>query len=98
MTQTQLLKKLRRTHWRALERLIKQAYQDGIEAGLARARGQSRRGRTIRNDASVSGLMRAIERHFGLKRYGFDVRVVHAGSGRRVPASDLLRKYRLRDD
>jgi hypothetical protein len=98
MTQTQLLKKLRRTHWRALERLMKQAYQDGIEGGLARARGQSRRGRTIRDDASVSGLMSAIERHFGLKRYGFEVRVVHAGSGRRVPAGDLLRKYRLRDD
>lgn len=95
MTQTQLLKKLKRAHWRALERLIKQAYQDGVEAGLARARGQSRRGRTIRNDASVTGLTRAIETHFGLDRYGFEVRVVHAGSGRRVPAGDLLRKYRV---
>jgi hypothetical protein len=98
MTQTQLLKKLTRTHWRALESLVRQAYQDGVEAGLARARGQSRRGRTIRNDASVSGLTSAIEAHFGLDRYGFEVRVVHAGSGRRVPASDLLRKYRLRAD
>jgi hypothetical protein len=98
MTQTQLLKKLTRTHWRALESLVRQAYQDGVEAGLARARGQSRRGRTIRNDASVSGLTSAIEAHFGLDRYGFEVRVVHAGSGRRVPGSDLLRKYRLRAD
>jgi hypothetical protein len=40
-------------------------------------------------------LVRRIERHFGLDRYGFEVRVVHAGSGRRVPGADLLRKYRV---
>ena len=93
MTQAQSLKKLRRAHWRGFEQLLKQAYRDGYEAGLARAHGQSRRGRTIRADATVEGLVRAIERHFGLERYGFEVRVVHASSGRRVPSSDLIRKH-----
>lgn len=95
MTQAQVLKKLKRTHWRAMEQLLKRAYQEGFEAGLARAHGLGRRGRTIRGDATVEGLVRRIERHFGLDRYGFDVRVVHAGSGRRVPAADQLRKYSL---
>lgn len=93
MTQSDVLKKLKRSHWRALERLIKQSYQEGIEAGLARAHGLGRRGRTIRGDATVEGLVRRIERHFGLERYGFEVRVVHARSGKRVPATDQLRKY-----
>src|SRR5207244_3179446 len=66
-----------------------------FDAGITRAHGQGRRGRTIREDATVAGLMRRIERHFGLDRYGFEVRIVHAGSGRRVPAADLLRKYRV---
>ena len=39
----------------------------------------------------MNGLMRRIERHFGLDGYGFEVRIVHAGSGRRVAAGDLLR-------
>jgi hypothetical protein len=93
MTQSQTLRKLKLRHWRGLERMIKQAYQDGVEAGTTRARGQGRRGRTIRADATVDGLLRRIERHFGLERFGFEVRVVHAGSGRRVPATDLLSKY-----
>ncbi len=95
MTQVQSLRALRRAHWRGMQRLLKRAYQDGIEAGLARAHGQGRRGRTIRADATVAGLIRLVERHFGLDRYGFEVRVVHTGSGRRVPARDLLAKYRL---
>jgi hypothetical protein len=73
------------------------AYQDGFDAGLARAHGGGRRGRTIRADATVDGLVRRIERHFGLDRYGFEVRVVHSGSGRRVPARDLLLKYRIEE-
>jgi hypothetical protein len=93
MTQNAVLRKLRRTHWRSLQRLLKEAYQEGYEAGLSRAHGQSRRGRTIRADATVAGLVRLIEQHFGLGRYGFEVRVVHAGSGRRVPAGDEIRKY-----
>jgi hypothetical protein len=93
MTQSNVLKKLKRSHWRTLERLLKQAYQDGLEAGVARAHGLGRRGRNIRGDATVEGLVRRIERHFGLDRYGFDVRVVHARSGKRVPATDQLRKY-----
>jgi len=93
MTQAQSLKKLRRAHWRSFEQLLKQAYRGGYEAGLARAHGQSRRGRTIRADATVEGLVRAIERHFGLERYGFEVRVVHASSGRRVPSSDPIGKH-----
>lgn len=93
MTQTQVLRKLQRTHWRSLERLAKKAYQAGFEAGLARARGQSRRGRTIRADATVEGLLRRIDRHFGLDRYGFEVRVVHPGSGRRVPSRDHLANH-----
>jgi hypothetical protein len=95
MTQAQVLRRLRRAHWRTLERLVREAYQEGFDAGLTRAHGQGRRGRTIRGDAKVQGLVDRIERHFGLDRYGFEVRVVHAGSGRRVPASDELRKYRV---
>ncbi len=97
MTQTQLLKKLQRAHWRALGRLYKRAYQEGREAGLQLAHGQGRRGRTIREDAKVEGLIRRIQDHFGLDRYGFEVRIVHASSGRRVPATDLLRKYRVEE-
>src|SRR5437867_3292161 len=94
MTQSKTLKTLKRTQWRALERVVRRAYREGFEAGLARAHGLGRRGRTIRADATVEGLVRRIERHFGLDRYGFEVRVVHASSGRRVPSGDLLRKYR----
>ena len=97
MTQDQALKKLKRSHWRTLEQLLKRAYQAGVEDGLSRAHGQGRRGRTIREDATVEGLLRLIESHFGLERYGFEVRVVHRGSPRRVPASDLLRKYRVEE-
>jgi hypothetical protein len=97
MTQAQLLKKIHRAHWRALQKLVKRAYRDGVEAGLARAHGQGRRGRTIRGDATVEGLVRRIERHFGLDRYGFEVLVVHQGSKKRVPARDLLRRYRVED-
>ncbi len=93
MAQTQALKRLRRAHWMGLEKLLKQAYQEGIEAGLARAHGQSRRARPIRDDATADGLIRQIETHFGLDRFAFEVRVVHPGSGRRVPAGDLLRRY-----
>jgi hypothetical protein len=93
MTQTQLLKRIQRANWRSLQRLVKQAYQEGFNAGVARAHGAGRRGRTIRADARVEGLVRRIERHFGLGRYAFQVRVVHAASGRRIPARDLLVKY-----
>lgn len=93
MTQTQSLRRLKRIHWRTLDRLVKHAYHDGFEAGLARAHGAGRRGRTIRADATVEGLLRRIEEHFGLKRYDFEVRVVHAGSGRRIPARDQLLKH-----
>jgi hypothetical protein len=41
--------------------------------------------------------VRRIERHFGLDRYAFEVRVVHAASGRRIPARDLLAKYITED-
>lgn len=95
MTQTQLLRKLQRAHWRTLKAHLKRSYQEGYEAGLARAHGMGRRGRTIRGDATVNGLVRLIERHFGLRRYGFQVRVVHASSGRRVSGTDLLQKYRV---
>lgn len=98
MTQTQMLKKLQRSHWRALNGHLKRAYQEGVEAGLARAHGQGRRGRTIRGDCTVNGLVRLIERHFGLRRYGFEVRVVHAVSGRRVAGADLLLKYRVEEN
>jgi hypothetical protein len=93
MTQAQVMKKIRRSHWRTLERMMKEAYREGFEAGLARAHGLGRRGRTIRGDATVNGLVERVERHFGLDRYGFEVRVVHAGSKRRVPGTDQLRKH-----
>ena len=97
MNQTQVMKRVRRAQWRGLERMVRQAYQEGYEAGLARAHGQGRRGRTIRADATVEGLVRRIERHFGLGRYGFEVRVVHQGSKKRVAARDLLRKYKVEE-
>lgn len=97
MTQTQLLKKIQRAHWRSLQKSVRSAYREGFNAGLVRAHGAGRRGRTIRADARIEGLLRRIQRHFGLDRYGFEVRVVHAGSGRRIPARDLLVKY-LTDD
>jgi len=97
MTQARTLARLRRRHWRSMEKLVRTAYQEGLEAGLARAHGQRRRGRTIRADATVGGLVKLIERHFGLDRYGFQVRVVHGASGRRVPAANLLRTYRVED-
>ena len=97
MTQAQALKRLRRSHWIGLEELLREAYQDGVEAGLARAHGQRRRARPIRDDATASGLIRQIERHFGLDRFAFEVRVVHRSSGRRVPGSDLLRRYLTAD-
>lgn len=97
MTQSEMLRRLRRSHWRSLERALREAYQRGYDAGLSRAHGQGRRGRTIRGDATVEGLVRQIERHFGLGRFGFEVRIVHAGSGRRVPASDQLRRYHVEE-
>jgi len=93
MTQTRTLNKLRRSFWGSLERYLKRSYQEGYEAGLARAHGQARRGRPIRGDATVDGLIRQIEDHFGLDRFAFEVRVVHASSGRRVPGGDELRRY-----
>ena len=97
MTQAQVLRKLQRRHWRSLRELVREAYQEGRRAGLVRAHGQGRRGRTIRADATVEGLRERIERHFGLGRYGFEVRVVHAGSGKRVPARDLIARYRVEE-
>ncbi len=97
MTQTQTLKRLRQSHWTGLQELLKQAYQEGVEAGRARAHGQGRRARPIRDDATANGLIRQIESHFGLDRFAFEVRVVHRGSGRRVPGGDLLHRY-LTDD
>ena len=95
MTQAQVLRRIRRAHWRTLERLIREAYQEGVEVGRARAHGQGRRGRTIRADATIEGLVERIESHFGLNRYGFEVRIVHMNSGRRVPNGDQIRRYRL---
>jgi len=95
MTQRQTLQRLKRTQWRTVEGMLRQAYRAGFDAGLARAHGQGRRGRTVRGDATVQGLIDLIERHFGLERYGFEIRAVHAGSGRRVPAADRLDRYRL---
>lgn len=97
MTQKQVLVRVRRAHWRSLERLVRRAYQEGYEAGLQRAHGQRRRGRTIRADATVEGLLGLVERHFGLDRYGFELRIVHAGSRKHVPMGDQLLKYRLDD-
>ena len=97
MTQSEVLKRLKQTHWRGLERLLKRAYQEGLETGRARAHGLGRRGRTIRGDATVEGLVQQIESHFGLDRYGFEVRVVHKGSGRRVPSGDQIRKYAIEE-
>jgi hypothetical protein len=97
MTQKQALVRVRRAHWRSLERLVRRAYQEGYEAGLQHAHGQRRRGRTIRADATVEGLLRLIERHFGLDRYGFELRIVHAGSRKHVPLGDQLLKFRLED-
>ncbi len=93
MTQSQVLKRIQRSHWRVLERHVKRAYQEGVDAGLARAHGAGRRGRTVRGDATIEGLIRLIEDHFGLGRYAFEVRIVHPRSGRRIPSRDLLRDH-----
>jgi len=95
MNLTQALKRARRVQWRSLEGLVRQAFDEGYAAGEARAHGAGRRGRTVRADATVAGLVQLIERHFGLDRYGFEVRIVHGSSGRRVPAGDVLAKYRV---
>jgi hypothetical protein len=97
MNQTQTLRTLQRQQWRALERLMRRSYREGFQAGLARAHGQGRRGRTVRADATVAGLTRLIERHFGLDRYGFEVRIVHAASKKRVALRDQIAKYRLEE-
>src|ERR1043165_9037185 len=97
MTQVKALKKLKQSHWRSLEKVVKNAYQEGRDDGISQAHGQGRRGRTVREDATVDGLVRLIEDHFGLERYGFEVRIVHAKSGRRGAGADLLRKYRVEE-
>jgi hypothetical protein len=97
MTQREALARFKRANWRAFERLLKHAYREGYEAGLRRAHGAGRRGRTIRADATVEGLLRLVEKHFGLERYAFDVRVVHKGSRRHVPMRDLLARYRVEE-
>ena len=97
MTQKQALGRLKRAHWRGLDRLVHRAYLEGYESGLRHAHGQRRRGRTIRADATVEGLLGIIERHFGLDRYGFEIRIVHAGSKKHVPLGDQLIKYRRED-
>ncbi len=97
MTQTQVLRNMQRRQWRSLRNMIRDSYQEGVRAGVARAHGQGRRGRTIRADATVEGLTALIERHFGLDRYGFEVRIVHVSSKKRVPARDLIAKYRIED-
>ena len=97
MTRKEALGRLKRAHWRALERLVRRGYLEGYEAGLRHAHGQRRRGRTIRADATVEGLLRIIERHFGLDRYGFELRIVHSGSKKHVPLGDHLLKYRRED-
>ena len=94
MTQRQTLQRFKRAQWRSLERMLRRAYQEGFQAGLVRAHGQGRRGRNIRGDATVQGLIDRIDGHFGLERYGFEIRVVDAGSGRRVPAADRLDRHR----
>ena len=53
--------------------------------------------RALRGDATAEGLVNFIEAHFGPDRYGFEVRVVYVASGRRVPAGDEIRKYRVED-
>jgi len=97
MTQTQTLKKIQRRHWRTLEQLVKRAYQEGFAAGRLRAHGQGRRGRTVRADATVDGLIRLVEKHFGLERYHFDVRIVHRGTRRHLPLGDPIGKYLATD-
>ncbi len=97
MTRTKALRKLQKAHWRGLVRLLDAAYREGYDAGFARGHGQGRRGRTIRADATVEGLLRQVEQHFGLDRYNFEVRVVHARSRRSVPARALLSTYRIED-
>jgi hypothetical protein len=94
MSLTKRLRRLRQAHWRGLSELVKRAYLEGYDDGFTRGHGQSRRGRTIREDATVEGLLRQIGQHFGLDRYNFEVRVVHARSKRAVPARDLLSKYK----
>ena len=89
MTRNKALRRLRQAHWKGLARLLLRAYQDGFDAGFARGHGLGRRGRTIRGDATVEGLLRQVQQHFGLDRYNFEVRAVHARSKRALPARDV---------
>ena len=93
MKVARVMSRLQREHWRALRGFFVEAYREGYEQGLADAGGMRRRARPVREDATVEGLVRLIEAHFGLDRYTFEVRIVHP-SGRRVPGADLLRRYR----
>jgi hypothetical protein len=95
MRQNEVLRELQRRHWRTLQTMIREAYQRGVEDGRRRAHGQGRRGRTIRADATVEGLVDRIQSHFGLDRFGFEVKVVHGRSGRRVPETAQLRRFRV---
>ena len=97
MSVTKRMHRLRQAHWRGLSELLKRAYLEGFDDGFARGHGQSRRGRTIRDDATVEGLLRQIDQHFGLDRYNFEVRAVHARSKRALPSRDLLSKYKVED-
>jgi hypothetical protein len=97
VTQRAALKKVKKSHWKSLEKLVRQAYQEGKDDGITQAHGQGRRGRTIREDATVEGLIRLIQEHFGLDRYRFEIRVVHPGSKRQVASADPLRKYRAEE-
>lgn len=94
MKLSESLKRARRSQWRSLEQEVRKAWERGFREGERRARGVGRRGRTIRGDATVAGMVSLIEKHFGLDRYRFEIRVVHPGSRRGVPAEDLIRRYR----
>ena len=97
MKLSESLKRARSSQWRSLEKEIRKAWERGFREGEKRAHGAGRRGRTIRGDATVAGLVTLIEKHFGLDRYRFEIRIVHAGSRRGVPSEDLIRRYRRED-
>jgi len=97
MKQKQALARLKRAHWRGFETYLRRAYQEGFEAGFEHAHGLRRRGRPIRGDATVEGLIARVVEHFGLDRYAVDVRVVHKGSRKHVPMRDQLERYRVEE-
>ena len=80
MTQTQALKKMRRAHWIELEKLLKVAYQDGIEAGAGAVQEEAPGGEGETGEA-LTGLPEAPKSRARLG-HGLDAWALRSGAAR----------------